>query len=215
MENRGDPERGLHVRVLRALADRHRRLVLGIVLERRAPVSEAALARAVAAREPAESPDRARTRVHHADLPKLCSVGLVGWDPREGLVVCDDDPIYDDPAFRWLLDGPTGFEPGEVDANLELLASDGCLDALSVLEARGRLDVTELAARIVASKDGGGDRDGAATRRTFLDLVHNHLPRLAEAGVVEIRGDGTEAIYTGNRFLEVWRDVTPEVDPDI
>lgn len=222
--SRAGVDRRLPTRVLRGLADHHRRLVLGAILDRGTPVSEATLVRALAARDPdgdgasdgtpEERRDRTRIRLHHADLPVLDAVGLIEWDPREGLVVRADDPAYDHPTFRWLVDGPAGFDPGVVDANLELLASDRGRTVLDVLATRGRLDLADLARRVVTREGGRAAVGDGTVTRTLVALVHSSLPRLVETGAVELPTDGREVVYTGNPFLEAWREVAPEARRD-
>lgn len=76
------------------------------------------------------------------------------------------------------------------ETTFDLLSSSVRRRAIAVLHEAGSMSPGRLAAVLAAEK--GETPDEAARRRTRIALHHNHLPRLAEAGLVTT-GDSTVA----------------------
>lgn len=110
--------------VLRCLAVRRRRTVLGVLRARDGAVDREALAGAIATRLGSEDDDARESilgALHHVHLPALDEAGLVDYDPDEGTVAYEGHP---DLADAWF--------PGEDDS------SDGSAGPRGV-EAVGRV----------------------------------------------------------------------------
>jgi len=89
-----------------------------------------------------------------------------------------------------------------VDEQCELLASSRRRAILRYVTASpgDPVDVDELADFLLASGEG-------TDRRTVVrSLRHNHLPALADAGVVSYRRDQRQLTYRGARELEALLD---------
>lgn len=101
---------------------------------------------------------------------------------------------------------------------VRLLADPATRAVMAVLGESGReLSVIDLAGRLVA-EDGYADRspeDDDALERTVLELHHNHLPRLDEAGLIRYSPDdkvvtrrrhsGVDAEWVGMEALDELR----------
>ena len=68
----------------RLLADRERRALLGVLLERSGPISMEDLRGRLA--DVIGEEDHAGIRLHHVHLPKLDEAGLVEYDPAAGRI---------------------------------------------------------------------------------------------------------------------------------
>lgn len=93
--------------------------------------------------------------------------------------------------------GGAGKKPLTNDRLFDLLSRRERRQVVELLQdADGPVDLTTLAAHV---ETGGGD---AVDRRTVTSLDHVHLPRLAEAGVVDYDREAGTVRYRGNRRLE-------------
>jgi len=99
----------------------------------------------------------------------------------------------------------------ERDATQPATGLDEILSALSKERRRVLLDVLDdggggTFAEVVARVSGeiyGDDYDRKERQRVYVSLYQNHVPRLADAGIVVFEGTGDDdRIYTGTAFPE-------------
>jgi DNA-binding transcriptional ArsR family regulator len=198
--------------VLECLADRRRRRVLEILLERTGPVGERELARLLGADEnrttdcvPAEEVRDRRVDLVHARLPALEEAGLVDWDREDGTVATSGHPLDDPPVHR-LLDR-RGDGVGEVVASL---ASERRRVLLRVLRARGEPMTMADLAGLVAARVPDQDADADTVERMRASLHHRDLPALDDAGLVEVDPHDGTVSYVGHPLLTGdWLDCSP------
>lgn len=187
-----------HTELLGSLTDGRRRQVLRLVGDRGDSVPVAELADHLAANaEEASAVDatrNARIQIQHAVLPHLDDVGLVDWDERDGTVTATDHPAYDDPQFQYLLET----EGENWDDIVASLADERRSTVLAVLEAWGEpMEPTELASE-VAVREGTGAASTETVEKLRSRLHHVHLPKLADAGLVEYDADEGLVTYDGH-----------------
>ncbi|WP_209019595.1 DUF7344 domain-containing protein [Halorussus marinus] len=97
-----------------------------------------------------------------------------------------------------------------IDRSYRLLADVRRRRVLYALEANDEITVDRLAERLA--------RSGVAesTERAAASLVHTHLPKLADAGVIEYeREAGLVAADDGVAVLEPFLDRPREIEPDV
>lgn len=96
---------------------------------------------------------------------------------------------------------PTDKGSIETDRINSLLASSRRRCVLSMLADGDEVTVEKLA-RTIAARERNGTFDDDRRDRVVVSLVHNHLPRLADHGVVDYdRQDGT--VSAGRSFAEL------------
>lgn len=184
--------------VLEALAHRRRRSALRLLLSRgRLHVEE--LVGGVAAMERSRAGDatvdetRLRVDLRHRHLPKLADAGLVDVRDR---TVCVRRAARDDPLLGDLL----AVEADDWDAVLSCLSDDRRRAALATLAEREEpTDVPVLAFEVAERVERTAHPDVDALAR---DLHHVHLPKLADAGLVDVEDGGTSVRYLGHADLE-------------
>lgn len=208
--------------VVAALAHRRRRVVVGTLLERDGPVPVRDLARATAAAEgdsTADDRDRHRVSLHHVHLPRLADAGLLERDREAETVSLAEHPALEATWLRDLLRGPfdgTGRDAAErrCDRRLEALAAPGRRAVLAILAERDECaSVRTLAERLASCGADGGDVGEAAVDAAAVDLVHVHLPALADAGIVDYDPrHGTVAALADSPERPAWFDEGPFAD---
>jgi hypothetical protein len=143
-----------------------------------------------------EQSGRVRLTLVHAHLPRLVDAGLVvtHTDGNATTVALTDHPLLEAEWVRSILADPTGeaFPADETTLNrtLEALRSPRrravCTALATQHEAVG---VSDLAATVVAREadNGAGKGDVTESARTAVEtsLVHEHLPALSAADLVE------------------------------
>lgn len=214
--------------VFRALASARRRLVTGLVRERRPdPVSLEAVVDALAGEHGGrESGDEARARddgtsaiatrtnlrveLVHVHLPRLVESELVEFDATRGEVTAMAHPAYHDAGVRAILDAADGTEAFDADDVSRGHPDDSAesIDDLIAALANGRrrtvlshlirrcepVDVESLARAVAAREADASDESlDEALDAVRTSLVHVHLPRLRDAGLIGY--DDSGAVY--------------------
>lgn len=122
-----------------------------------------------------------RTSLVHNHLPRLAEHGMIEFDVETGAELVDGPPVHpaDLAALLEMCDGEDGTRL------LEALVHPVRMRIVSVLSAHeGAVSVDRVASTIADSDVGPSDPDRAA-----VSLHHSHLPRLADAGVLEYDTD--------------------------
>ncbi len=195
------------------LAEPRRRYLLATLLEHAdasetdaPPASEGmsidALATAVATMEHGtssvgdEQSGRVRLTLVHAHVPRLVDAGLVTThtDSDAMTVALTDHPLLEAEWVRSILADPTGeaFPADETTLNrtLEALRSPRRRTVCAALATQHEaVPVSDLAATVVTQEadNGAGEVDVTESARTAVEtsLVHEHLPALSAADLVE------------------------------
>ena len=143
-----------------------------------------------------------RTSLVHAQLPVLDEAGLVDRDATAATVTTSDHPVFEDPTFRHVVE--TGVEADGWDDVLDSLASKRRRTVLSVLHDRpGPMARADLARAVAASEtDGEVDPSSDAIEHLRISLRHQHLPKLADAELVEYDEAAGTVAYTTHPLLE-------------
>ncbi|AQL44065.1 hypothetical protein BV210_15745 [Halorientalis sp. IM1011] len=175
------------------LADSRRRRILSLLDERRGGVTEPELATLVASEE-ADVPlrtvsddqhERALVRLQHDHLPALESAGLVD---RSGTTV---RTAYRTEVGRGIVERILDIDgsPADTMTTLDLLASEHRRLVIQYLRAEGEATVDDLVSAISETSD----------RNARISLLHTHLPKLADAGVIadDERSDDRYLVYEG------------------
>ena len=194
-----------------ALAAPRRRYLLSILSERRAPSSLETLATDVAVREhrsPIVTDEQAET-VHvelvHNHVPRLLEAGLLIEVTDEGTraVALADHPLFETDWVQSLLAEPTGGpdrDEAQLNRTLEALRPARRRSVCDVLARHPNgLAVADLAATLVARDEDVRlvDVDESARRPIETRLVHDDLPTLEGAGLVDYdRSSDTVALET-------------------
>jgi len=185
------------------LAAQKRRIVLEILSDRSQPIPVVDLATQVAAAatdQPLMNISREETRevqtaLRHLHLPKLTAAGLV--TESEGTVTTTEQTELQNPRIETLLTT----EADDWDAVLGCLADERRRTVLRVLsENGGSVERSALASKVARAIQTDHNLP-ALTEKIEVGLHHNHLPKLAEAGLVSFdRSEGTVR-YEGHPSL--------------
>lgn len=203
--------------VFAALSDARRRVLISILSERALPLSEGTLATHIVAREQSKAIDdvtadereSVRATLHHHHLPKLEELDLVERRHDGGTVIADGAPAFDDVD---LLEIPEEMPSTVADELFDALASDPRRAILAVLEERTSgtsTDADAITVEALADAVGSDESDdgtaafrAADSTRMDIALHHRHLPKLAEAGLVDYDRDEGTVAYVGHSFLQ-------------
>ncbi|PGF15396.1 hypothetical protein CP556_04120 [Natrinema sp. CBA1119] len=143
-----------------------------------------------------EQYERVHTDLIHAHVPRLVDAGLVTrrTDGGETTVALAEHPIFESEWVRSLLADPTGetlpVDETTVNRTLEALRDPRRRTVCAVLSRRrGTVSVTDLAAAVLSREGGDGTRLVDVTEpecsSVSAALVHEQLPVLSDAGLVE------------------------------
>lgn len=179
------------------VADATRRRCLSILLGCSTAIKEEVLATNLAAACSDKSPvgvtteeqERVHVQLVHKHLPALDDAGYVEWDRESGAVESADHPAFQSPTFERLLE-TTDEDVGPILASLDHRRRRTALSVLAdATEAIGR---STLVRRVLARENGvrvgavsHQEREAASAR-----FHHVHLPKLAEADLIERDEDG-------------------------
>jgi len=169
---------------LESVSNGRRRRILSILRDADDPIDESTLARRLAVEDPAADASEEGTRsvrvdLAHVHLPKLEDAGLVERD--DGAVTTGSHPILDEPEFDRILDG----EGDRLDERLSCLAHERRRVVLTVLDGRSGPVPQQAVAHEVVCRERGVDPSAEAVESALRSLHHVHLPKLADAGLVE------------------------------
>ncbi|WP_254534680.1 DUF7344 domain-containing protein [Halomarina litorea] len=130
----------------------------------------------------------AATVLFHVDLPALSEAGVLEFDPAEAVVLARHDTV------EWLLAWVDRVE-GTLDEDrhctldewFDLLADPWRRRALSLLWDHHTVSLADVADEVAVADHGTPITDvpAASVLDVYLSLYHDHVPPLAEAGVVE------------------------------
>lgn len=187
--------------VLAALSNGRRRRILA-ALDRASPATEQELARLVAAAEREARPadvEREHVRsiridLRHAQLPALADADLVAWDRAEETVIGTARMVLPDGDVRTVVE----LDDDVWDDLFECLASRRRRIVLDTVRADDDRMAREDLAHEVARRE-----DGGSSEEVLTSLHHVHLPKLADAGLVEVGSDGGSVSYDGPSVLAV------------
>jgi len=192
---------------LRAISVGRRRAIVGAVLDGGEPLSERALvdrlgaddrARASGDRPP-DDVESLRIGLVHDHLPALAAVGLVDWDRDGHTVVPGPHPAVEDSRFRRIVD----LDVAGLDAALSGVSHEHRRIPLTVLREVPDPVTTADLARVVRRHEAElPERRPAGVDDLVLTLRHAHLPKLAEADLVEFDAEAGHAAYTGHPAVE-------------
>jgi len=154
------------------------------------------------------SPDEkgAALGLHHIHLPSLAEAGLLEYDADAEVVRATDHPAYRDRGISTVIAGETVVSPGSLDALFDALADERRRAVLDVLSHQtGPIHVETLARELEAKERGIAESDVPVDEieQLLMGLYHVHLPRLAEAGLVEYDSDADTVAYEGHPALRV------------
>ena len=83
----------------------------------------------------------------------------------------------------------------------------------ALADADGPLDIETLAERVAEREAGRSDADGDRVDRVRLTLVHNHLPKLVNAGLIEYdSANETAAFAVANDSLRDILAIARDID---
>ena len=189
----------------RVLADERRRTVLTVLCQSDTPTSESDIAQLVVDRKTANSKtavatahrDHVEISLHHLHLPRIEAAGLIERTD-DGHIVCTEHPFWTDSDVRKFLTQDHAV-PATTTATLDVLADDRRRAILTLLEDQQELTVEEIAEKLAETP-----LPVQELPNLTVELVHHHIPKLEDAGVVVVDSTGESVRYTGNVVLEAW-----------
>lgn len=202
-------------RLFQSLADPDRRRLLGHLHDRApSPTTRDELASQLATwnlegetEEPTtEEQQRALVDLHHVHLPKLEDVGLIDRDTDRNTVAIADHPAFDDSGVVEVVTESDGTDSRSLDALFSALSKARRRTVLDVLSHQYQEIKTETLAREVAADERKTIERNLPVEDVdqVLDtLRHVHLPKLAEAGLIDYDADEQLVAYEGHPALRV------------
>lgn len=155
--------------------------------------------RRIAERLAAETPDqdgeaihRHRIELRHVHLPELADRGHIVWNEGEG-TACSTESAAESVA--------QSTDPTAAGTDMGVLADDRRRAILAIVDAADGTISREHLAREVASRTDVGCRSETTVEEVAIQLHHNHLPRLEEAGLIHYNSDDGFVTYSGSTAL--------------
>lgn len=193
--------------LLAAVKSSRRRRILQILADRVSPVDEEGLAIRLAAAEREaslqsvrdEEVQSLRADLRHHQLPMLEKVGLIARDGEAETVTTTDHPVFEARQTRQLIEA----EDDAWDSVIDCLAAERRRIVLAVLEGRTEPMARADLAREVARRESADEPSDDVVKTVLVSLHHVHLPKLANAGLVEYNGTDEPVSYRGHPELEV------------
>lgn len=194
--------------VFGCLAERDRRRVLGILIERDSdPITRRALAETLVAGDEdsgIEGYPGVHDQLYHFHLPKLEAANLVRVDG--GAVSRTAHPAYADTGIVSTLCGDINADVGTLDALFWALSDPRRRTILDVLSHQfGPIHRETLARELAANEFDVPESqvDPQTVDHLVVGLYHAHLPGLAEAGFIEYDHEERTVSYVGHPILRV------------
>ncbi len=193
------------------LALRERRLILRILYEQASSSITKTKLTAALGQEDTDQSTKENTdqstiqlRLHHTHLPKLEDAGLIQSDGDE--LAATDHQAFEDTGLVDVIRGDTDEEPASIDTLFESLAHPRRRTVLDVLSHQLHpIHVETLAREVGASEQDTTEQQvsGDDVETILVSLHHNHLPRLADADLIEYDADEERVKYSGHPELRV------------
>lgn len=189
------------------LGTSRRRAILRILRDRTTVISEHKLSLTLAAIEqelsvadvPNEEARDIRLDLRHSHLPLLEDSGLVNWKREEGTVATTDHVALTDPLFHRLL----AVESTELDEVLSVLSNKRRRLLLAILrDDPTPLSRTALLQELARQETGETAPNQAVLDDIMVSLSHDHLPRLATAGIIDYDAETDHVAYIEHPELE-------------
>jgi DNA-binding transcriptional ArsR family regulator len=191
--------------IFRVLAHERCRTILMILDQYSSSIPESVLANLVATEERVDSSnaetEAIQSALHHHHLPALEAVGLIEYT-EDGEIASVPSAIWADQTFKSYVETNV-ISASDVSNALIALSNERRREALDVLRRNERITIEQLASRIEHSEseldDPGSDVESSGI---LLELLHVHIPKLADYGIVE--SDGQHVQYIGDTLLDEW-----------
>lgn len=196
-----------HNSTMEAISAEVRRRIVTFLLDEASPVTVRDLANRlpiersapVVPRTPKPQSRTLRLDLVHHHLPVLADADLVDRNRDAATVERGSHPALDDPRFRALL----AIDTDDLDAVLAGLAHDHRRTALAVLRAApASVTTPDLAREIHRQVREGTGRHPTSVDDLLVALHHGHLPKLAEADLVDYDPETGRAAYSNHPTLE-------------
>ena len=190
-----------------AVGTRRRRAILATLNNETAPLSEQELALTLARREeeipgtdiPPEKAQEIRTGLYHTHLPLLEDSGLINWNREEGSITTTDHAAFEDSQFQRLLETKSD----GVDQALSGLSNKHRRLLLAILrDAQTPMSKTTLAQETLQWEQSDSEPTQEAIDELLVALSHVHLPKLADANIIEYNPETEQVAYTKHSGLE-------------
>lgn len=148
-----------------------------------------------------EERDHLLIALRHSHLPRLGADELISRREDEGWATLTDHPLYEDPGIKDMLLTENGSEE-EISMVCRVLSNERRRTILAVLDRQSAPISAITLAELVTSVelDTPLDRLQFQDREPrYLSLLHTHLPRLHDAGLIERTSEGIT--YRGHRLI--------------
>lgn len=139
--------------------------------------------------------------LRHSHLPRLVADELISRREDEGWVTPSDHPLYEDSGIRDMLLTENGSEEG-ISMVCHVLSNERRRTILAVLDHQyAPISALTLADLVTSVElDTSPDHLQFQDREPrYLSLLHTHLPRLHDAGLIERTSEGIT--YRGHRLI--------------
>lgn len=227
-DNRTDALLHPPTEIFAALAHPRRRTILTILTERQRPLSEHDLVAHVAACEHGkpllevtdEEHHEIQVSLYHCHLPKLEDLGVIERDSDGETVIANTSFDLESTGLLSVETVSDGTQSATADTLFPILANDRRRTILAVLKnhrdtcsnQRPTLTVEELAEAVADREDEHSTTDftDEDSPRIALSLRHQHLPKIADAGLIAYDRDQATVTYEGHPALrDEWVEPVP------
>jgi DNA-binding transcriptional ArsR family regulator len=144
--------------------------------------------------------------LRHTHLPKLETAGLITRETDSETVTITDHPAFEDEGIIAAIESESDGATDSLDELFRAVGDARRRTILLVLSQRQGPVQTETLARTVGAKEAGIPESEVPTAdldRIRVDLVHAHLPALADSGLVTYDSDEQTVVYEGHPQLTV------------